>query len=150
MNRILVTGASGFIGRNLLLVAPHSWDIVALYNRSADFVHFVSANNLTNVRPVKVDLLRQEDIEKVSGFYDLGFHLAGNTDPTLSAIDPRADLLNNSCATVNLLEKCHFEKLVYFSSGAVYDGLSGRVTPTLGLNPTLPYAVSKLACEQYV
>src|SRR5262249_45840169 len=41
-------------------------------------------------------------------------------------------------------------RLVYLSSGAVYDGLSGAVTPASPLDPHLPYAISKLACERYV
>ena len=30
--KLLVTGASGFIGHNVLLRAPREWDIVAVYN----------------------------------------------------------------------------------------------------------------------
>lgn len=52
--------------------------------------------------------------------------------------------------TMNVLEKCHFGKLIYFSSGAVHDGLGGKVTLALKLDPTLPYAISELASEQYV
>ena len=36
------------------------------------------------------------------------------------------------------------------SSGAVYDGLVGTVTPATPVAPRLPYAISKLASEHYV
>ena len=40
--------------------------------------------------------------------------------------------------------------MVYVSSGAVYDGLHGAVTPATPVSPQLPYAISKLASEQYL
>ena len=39
---------------------------------------------------------------------------------------------------------------MFASSGAVYDGLKGPVTPETPVSPTLPYAISKLASEQYI
>ena len=36
------------------------------------------------------------------------------------------------------------------SSGAVYDGLRGAVSPATPVSPRLPYAISKLASEQYL
>ena len=36
------------------------------------------------------------------------------------------------------------------SSGAVYDGLRGGVSPETPVSPRLPYAISKLASEQYL
>jgi UDP-glucose 4-epimerase len=36
------------------------------------------------------------------------------------------------------------------SSGAVYDGLTGEVKPGTPVSPRLPYAISKLASEQYL
>ena len=44
--RWLVTGASGFIGRNVLLRAPRDWDIVAVYHDAADFPSFLEREQL--------------------------------------------------------------------------------------------------------
>lgn len=42
------------------------------------------------------------------------------------------------------------KRIVFFSSGAVYEGLEGAVSPKVCVSPTLPYAISKLASEAYV
>ena len=39
---------------------------------------------------------------------------------------------------------------MFVSSGAVYDGLTGDVSPATPVSPRLPYAISKLASEQYI
>jgi len=51
---------------------------------------------------------------------------------------------------VTCLEHCPADHVVYLSSGAVYDGLSGAVSPKSAVSPRLPYAISKLAAEQYL
>jgi len=82
--------------------------------------------------------------------FDAIVHLAANGDPAASAADPADDLRRGPLATVNLLSAFTCRKVIYFSSGAVYDGHKGLVGPNTTLNPTLPYAISKLAAEQYV
>src|SRR5256885_9961230 len=57
--RLLVTGASGFIGRNLLLAVPTGWPVLATYNRSVDFVDFVARQGLRHVVPLAVDLAQE-------------------------------------------------------------------------------------------
>ena len=57
---------------------------------------------------------------------------------------------SNTVALVTFLEHCSVNHLVYLSSGAVYDGLVGAVSPETPCSPRLPYAISKLAAEQYV
>ena len=42
------------------------------------------------------------------------------------------------------------DHVVYASSGAVYDGLTGAVSPATPVSPLLPYAISKLAAEHYI
>ena len=42
--RVLVTGASGFIGHNVLLRAPREWEIVAVYNSTPGLEEFVKAH----------------------------------------------------------------------------------------------------------
>src|SRR4029453_15449413 len=75
---------------------------------------------------------------------------AANGDPAASSKRPRWDLESNTVALVNTLEQCPADHVVYVSSGAVYDGLTGEVKPGIPVSPRLPYAISKLASEQYL
>lgn len=151
---LLLTGASGFLGRNVLLRAPADWRIVALYARDQAFPAFVAALNRPNITPVKCDLGKVEDIAALIGEHgsewEACLYLAAKVDIPWSVRAPKDDLLANTVPLLNLLEGIRAEKFVYFSSGAVYDGLSGEVTPDARLAPTLPYAISKLACERYL
>lgn len=152
--KLLLTGASGFIGHNVLLRAPREWDIVAVYNRTPGLEAFVKAQGLSHVRPVKCDLLNEDDVKAlartIGGQPDAMLYLAANGDPAASAERPRWDLESNTLALVTCLEHCPAEHVVYLSSGAVYDGLSGSVSPASAVSPRLPYAISKLASEQYL
>jgi UDP-glucose 4-epimerase len=151
--RLVVTGASGFIGRNVLLRAPRDWDIVAVAHQTPGLETFVVGHQLTNVRVVRCDLTDGAAVRALavkSGRADAGLYLAANGDPAASAERPRWDLESNTVALVTFLEHCPVDHLVYLSSGAVYDGLIGAVSPATPTSPRLPYAISKLASEHYV
>jgi UDP-glucose 4-epimerase len=152
--KLILTGASGFVGRNVLLRAPREWEIVALYHHATDFEAFVSRHQLGHVRPLKCDLTDEAQVSAVGATLgdraDAALYLAANSDPTASASRPRWDLESNAVAALNFLEHCSVRHMVFVSSGAVYDGLVGDVTPSRPVEPRLPYAISKLASEQYV
>lgn len=148
-----MTGASGFIGRNLLLRIPRSWETFAVYNTDASFLDFCR-NGSIDCNPTKCDLSNEAEARKlakrIGPKIDLCIHLAGNTDTSLSARNPLADLKSNTDTMLNVIQNFRISKMVLMSSGAVYEGLRGRVHPGIPVSPLLPYAVSKLASERYL
>lgn len=151
---LVVTGASGFIGHNVLLRAPREWTIHAVYRSTPGLEAFVARHGLSNVRPIRCDLLNEGDVRMmaraIGSTPDAMLYLAANGDPAASAERPRWDLESNTLAFVTCLEHCPARHVVYLSSGAVYDGLSGAISPASPVSPRLPYAISKLASEQYL
>src|SRR5712692_3172960 len=155
MMRLLITGASGFLGRNALLAIPSSWQVAALYRSgNSGFLSFVEDHQLRHVQPVACDLTDVRQVERavsqVGREFDSCLALASNTSIPGSIERPIDDLVTNSIGLLHLLQNCSFDHLVYFSSGAVYVGLTGLVGPASAVSPTLPYAISKLAAEQYI
>ena len=151
---VVVTGASGFIGHNVLLRVPREWNVFAVYRSTSGLDAFVKQHGLANVTPVQCDLLSESGVKALAtvlgGRPDAMLYLAANGDPAASSERPRWDLESNTVAFVNTLEHCPADHVVYVSSGAVYDGLYGAVTPATAVAPKLPYAISKLASEQYL
>ena len=151
--RVLVTGASGFIGRNTLLRAPRDWQIVAVYHNTGGLDDFIARHGLSHVRAVRCDLTSASDVAglaREAGQVDACLYLVANGDPAASSDRPAWDLQLNTVALVTCLEHIRVGHFVYVSSGAVYDGLDGPVTPQTPVAPRLPYAISKLASEHYV
>jgi UDP-glucose 4-epimerase len=127
--------------------------VAATWNRDESFPRFLAAHGLAHVRPVRVDLA-SADPEPVAralgGDFDAAVVLAANGDPAVSVRRPAHDLVSNALSLVSLLEAARFGRVVFFSSGAVYDGLAGDVRPGAPVAPQLPYAISKLAAEHYL
>lgn len=152
--RVIVTGASGFIGRNVLLRAPRDWSIAAVSRHADDLGAFAARHGLSHVRAVRCDLTNADEVRNLAGAIegraDAVLYLAANGDPLASARRPAWDLESNALATVNFLDEVAVDRCVFVSSGAVYDGADGPVTPLTPVAPALPYAISKLAAERYV
>lgn len=143
--RVLIVGGSGFIGRNVVArLAATGRPIAATYCRDESFVQW--AAQWPNVTPIRFDGTAGPAI-----FDDCAacLYMAGNANHTWALDHAADDLRMNAGALLNTLASFR-GRLVYLSSGAVYYGLAGQVSPATPVQPVFPYAISKYASELYI
>lgn len=150
--RLLLAGGSGFLGRNVLLATPRDWEVNATYFASEAFPAWLEASGLDHVTPIRVDLRDGGTVEKTLSAIqpEVCLFLAADTRISRLVENPSLDVHNNIVPIANVLHHCRGGSLVFVSSGAVYMGHEGPVSPGTPLRPTIPYAISKHAAELYV
>jgi len=148
--KAIVTGGCGFIGSNLVEELSKSMDVTVIDNLSTG-----SPLNLNgiDVKLVKGDILSLNLLKQVFKGADYVFHLAAVVSVQESVESPvRANEVNVK-GTINVLEAARIrdvEKIIYSSSCAVYgDSDALPLKETTLPEPKSPYAVSKLAAENY-
>ncbi|MEK7142969.1 MAG: NAD-dependent epimerase/dehydratase family protein [Patescibacteria group bacterium] len=147
--KILLTGGLGFIGKNFLLHRPKDWQVVSL-----DMIEDRNFQKIIkNAQFFGIDLTDDVKVKRLAQkmpSFDVCLHLAANSDPAASVPEPLWDLRSTTETLINICQNFKIKKLIYLSSGAVYDGWQGLVSPSVKLAPKLPYAISHLANEYYV
>jgi len=148
--KALVTGGAGFIGSHLvdgLLEAGH--DV-----RVLDDLYSGSPNRVPPPAELATgSVVDQEAVRAAVEGTEVVFHLAAHRSVTRSIDDPVATDHANVHGTITVLTAARdaaVRRVVYASSSSVY-GATDQL-PTSESAPTLPrspYAVSKLAGEQY-
>jgi len=132
--KILVTGGTGFVGRNLVnSLRMRGLDVITLNDYRGDYI---------DVR----DWQQIKEIANVGTVY----HLAGITSIPYSFENPRETFEVNVAGTVNVLEFCRLhqvEKVVFASSYLYGQPQYLPVDEKHPLRPTNPYAVSKVLAE---
>jgi UDP-glucose 4-epimerase len=149
-DRVLVTGAAGFVGGHLLeALKPLCKEITVLDNSFSAS----SEGVLQGVKKVKADIRNKEQIAAFFKDVDLVFHIAGNSSGSTSVENPRFDFETNALGTFNILEaalQAGTKRFIYISSASVY-GIP-QAYPMNEQHPTrpfLPYGTSKLTGELY-
>lgn len=152
--RVLVTGAAGFIGSNVvdrLLSLGH--EVVGIDNFSTGqdgFVTDATKNSHFDLR--RIDLLDREKVDDACESVDLVIHLAANADVRFGLEHPRRDLDQNVIATWNVLEamrKHGVKRIAFSSTGSIYGEPDVFPTPETCPFPiqTSLYGASKLSAE---
>lgn len=161
--RILVTGAAGFIGSNLvdrLLADGHQ--VIAVDNLcTGDVRNLEQAFRLNRLVPgrftfLRIDIQAPELKAVVAGSNpEIIMHLAAQIDVRASVQDPLFDARNNILGTINLCEASRHadvRRIVYAASGGSRYGTPTHlpVTENAKADPMSPYAVGKIAAELYL
>ncbi len=150
--KILITGGLGFLGKHLTaLLLSLNKEVIILDSGAIAF---------NKLAPSGATLLRADIRDPAqaiaavsSANAELIFHLAGNSNGTVSVKDPRFDFEANAVGTFNILEAAvHAEtkRFIYVSSAAVYG--KPQHFPISEQHPTkpfFPYGTSKLTGELY-
>ena len=145
MNRVLVTGAKGFIGSHIYQLYKEKGYEVIGWDIFCEDTYECMAVDMRDFDAVR----RQLSAAKP----DIIIHCAGLADVRKSVENPEIDYESNVTATHNLLFALQSENLqncrvVFLSSAAVY-GNPDRlpISENAPLNPLSPYALHKIMCE---
>ena len=137
--RILVTGSSGFVGKNL---------VEELKREDADVL------TLTDHDGRRIDIRDQQRVMRIiNGIRDIDivYHLAAITSVPFSFENPRETYDVNVLGTLNILElcrSCNADKIVFASSYVYGQPQYLPIDEKHPLQPTNPYARSKVLGEE--
>jgi len=148
MQRILITGANGFIGSNLCrYFLDHSYDVVALVRRSSD-LHFLEGLPVTLIH---ADLAQPGPISLPSDV-DYVIHAASLVVESMSMEEARRGIHDTTVNLLRCMKEGHIEpkRFVYISTALVLGHRSRNISeenrgaPARGL---LPYVKAKEMAE---
>jgi len=144
--KLLLTGASSFVGRNLIELFDSmalSWSVSATYHsRKPSFDHDVDL--------VQVDLSQVDEVSKLDANFDAILHIAARSpEPGISNADYVKSNIVATQNIVNFANDIGCSKIIYASSVSIHGEVQ---TPVLDhetpiINPD-PYGLSKRAGEQ--
>lgn len=149
MERVLVTGGAGFIGRNLV-------KSLARKGRKVVIADIAETGETDTVTAYRKDIRNAEAMQTIvrKERIDTCIHLAARVSVSDSISNPDETLDTNVKGTMSVLEACArngIQNFVFASSAAVYG--EPKTLPLREdeiLNPLSPYGRSKIAGEQLV
>ena len=146
MGKLLVTGASGFLGWNLCRMAQGRWDVYGLVRRNQ--------NQLQGVELRRADLTRfkeiKESLQEIRP--DALIHAAAESNPNFCQLNPAASHEINVEATANLASLCADLRIpfVFISSDLVFNGLKPPYSENDPVCPVCIYGEQKAEAERAV
>ncbi len=146
MERLLITGASGLLGANLVLASTEEYGVIALYYRHAI--------ELAGVQSISADLSQPGIAKELFDRYkpDWVIHTAADTSIDELESNPKRAFRMNRDMAANVAEAAQEigAKMVHISTDAVFDGREGSYREGDPTEPVNVYGKSKLAGEQAV
>jgi len=151
--RVLVTGAAGFLGANLIdLLKDVDCRIIRLMKTEAALT---SLQSRAEIKDVIGDIREAGIWRRVLGGVDVVFHFAAQTSVLVADENPEADFEVNVSPMLRLLETCRlngWRPIIIFSGTVTEGGIPTRlpVDDTPPDKPIAIYDLHKLIAENYL
>jgi len=144
MKKLLVTGASGFLGWNLCQLAKPEWDVYGTY--------FSHPGEIPGVNLIKVDLRDFEEIKRI--FHEIQpaavIHMAAQSSPNFCQSHPIESHSINVTTACNIAGLCADSSIpcVFTSTDLVFNGLNPPYRETDPVCPVSLYGEQKVIAEE--
>ena len=144
--KVLITGASGFIGQSIVKKFKTTHHEVSVYD--------VEKPSITTGKYIKGDIFDFEKLKEAVKEHDVIIHLVGLADAGIAQKEPTRSFRLNVMSLQNVLEACRpyrNKKLLFPSSAAIY-GITEElpIKEHLRPNPTNIYSWHKYICEEMI
>ena len=151
--KTVITGGAGFIGSALARALVARGDDVSVLDNFSSGKRENLQDLAGSLAVVEGDILDAGLLDRVFAGAEVVFHEAAIPSVPRSLAAPLASHNANATGTLNVLEaarRCQVRRVVYAGSSSAYgEPPSLPVVETMAPAPLSPYAVSKLAGEQY-
>jgi UDP-glucose 4-epimerase len=148
---ILITGAAGFVGSNILKELNNGTNKITVF----DNLKTGYKNNLpTNITFIEIDCCDEKILERCD-LFDCIIHVAGQASKEGSFKDVFYDLNSNAKSTLVLLEyakKIKCKRFIFISTVCVYGGTSnpGIYNENSSITYDTFYSINKYTSEKYI
>lgn len=146
MKKILITGASGFVGGHVVTQALEKYEVHAIFNKNP--VH------IDGTHPYQFDLTQTSQIESLLN--DIApsviIHTAAFANPDSCENDPDSAVQINIKATEELAKwaERNRSRFIFTSTDMVFDGTRGNYKESDLPNPISLYSKTKVKAEKFI
>jgi dTDP-4-dehydrorhamnose reductase len=143
MKKLLITGASGFLGWHLCQIAKSKWEVYGTYGKN-----FLE---IPDIKIAKVDLTNLQELQDIFNYIkpDAIIHTAAQSQPNYCQLHPQESHAINVTASCNIAGLCADNSLplAFTSTDLVFNGFKPPYQETDAVSPVNIYGEQKVKAE---